>query len=146
MSPQSDKKPIAKVFVDTDRQSGRAWTISASHELLEMLVDPGMNLTVLRPTDEMATTGQLYAYEVCDPCDADEYVIQIHEKRIQVSNFVYPAWFEWFQKSQVTQGSIIINLRIWSHFSCGLVALSMCLTSHMASGGIRSMGMRQKKK
>ena len=90
--------PIGKVFVQTDDQYGRQWTTSASHELLEMLVDPGMNLTVFRPTDAAAASGQLYAYEVCDPCDADEYPIPVNGKSIQVSNFVYPAWFEWFHK------------------------------------------------
>lgn len=97
VAPAPNMRPIAKVFVDTDRQHNRAWTKSASHELLEMLADPGMNSTVFRPTNEGVTRGQLYAYEVCDPCDADEYEIEVDGKRIQVSNFVYPAWFEWFR-------------------------------------------------
>jgi hypothetical protein len=97
VAPAPNRRPIAKVFVETDRNHNRAWTKSASHELLEMLADQGTNATIFRPTNEEATRGQLYAYEVCDPCDADRYEIPVDGKRIQVSNFVYPAWFEWFR-------------------------------------------------
>jgi len=102
----TERMPIGKVFVETNSQSRREWTTSASHELLEMLADPGMNLTVFKPTDkasEQSATGQLYAYEVCDPCDADQYSIEVNGQHISVSNFVYPAWFEWFQKRNITQ-------------------------------------------
>lgn len=90
--------PTGKVFAKSDNDYRRNWTASASHELLEMLVDPGMNLTALRPTGE--TTGQLYSYEVCDPCDADEYPIKVDGGMVQVANFVYPAWFEQFHKAE----------------------------------------------
>lgn len=63
--------PLAKVFARTAMQDGVNWTVTASHELLEMLADPEINLTVfVQPTD---TTGTLYAYEVCDACEADQY-------------------------------------------------------------------------
>ena len=98
----TEGRPLGKVFAKTDAQYDRDWTVGASHELLEMLVDPGMNLTGLKPTNtatEQSTTGQLYAYEVCDPCDADQYSIRVNKQHdVSVSNFVYPAWFEWFQK------------------------------------------------
>jgi hypothetical protein len=82
--------PLGKVFAHTARQDGVNWTITASHELLEMLGDPEINLTVfVQPSD---TTGTLYAYEVCDACEADQFGYQIGET--WVSDFVYPAWFE----------------------------------------------------
>lgn len=37
-------RPMGKVFAATDMQYNRQWTVSASHELLEMLVDPDLNL------------------------------------------------------------------------------------------------------
>jgi hypothetical protein len=38
--------PIGKVFVASDLKAGTSWTVTASHELLEMLGDPNINLTV----------------------------------------------------------------------------------------------------
>jgi hypothetical protein len=86
--------PIGKVFAKTDMDFGANWTITLSHELLEMLGDPEINLTVFdQPND---TTGILYAYEVCDACEADQFGYQIDG--VTVSDFVYPAWFESSQK------------------------------------------------
>jgi hypothetical protein len=85
--------PLEKVFAETDTRAGRIWTVSASSALLQMLADPAMTLTVFRQTSEVS--GRLYAYDVCNPCKADKYEID----SIPVSNFVYPAWFEWFHKS-----------------------------------------------
>ncbi len=82
--------PLAKVFAKTAQQDGVQWTVTMSHELLEMLADPEINLTVfMQPA---ATTGTLYAYEVCDACEADQYGYQIDGTL--VSDFVFPAWFE----------------------------------------------------
>jgi len=38
--------PLGKVFVKTAQAAGVRWTITASHELLELLADPSINLTV----------------------------------------------------------------------------------------------------
>ncbi len=82
--------PLGKVFVATDLQNGLEWTATASHELLEMLVDPDINLTVFVQPDPH--TGRLYAYEVCDACEADQFGYKIGG--IFVSDFVLPAWFQ----------------------------------------------------
>ena len=60
----SEGLPLSKVFAATDLKYGNSWSVTASHELLEMLVDPNINLTVLVQTDSQ-TAGTLYAYEVC---------------------------------------------------------------------------------
>jgi hypothetical protein len=91
--------PLGKVFAETDRKLGLRWTVTASHELLEMLVDPNVNLTVFIETG--STTGTLYAYEVCDACEADEFGYSI--EGVMVSDFVYPAWFESFRKKGSTR-------------------------------------------
>ncbi len=39
--------PLGKVFAGTDKHYGNEWTVTASHELLEMLGDPDVNLTAL---------------------------------------------------------------------------------------------------
>lgn len=82
--------PLGKVFAGTDIKYGGNWVVTTSHELLEMLADPEINLTVFdQPND---TTGILYAYEVCDACEDDKFGYNIDG--MTVSDFVYPAWFE----------------------------------------------------
>ncbi|HXX02053.1 MAG TPA: hypothetical protein VEJ00_12630 [Candidatus Acidoferrales bacterium] len=93
----TDGLPLGKVFAASDLKAGTSWTVTASHELLEMLADPNINLTVF--VQNANTSGTLYAYEVCDACEDDSLGYQINN--ILVSDFVYPAWFENFR----TQGS-----------------------------------------
>jgi hypothetical protein len=81
--------PIGKAFIKSDIQAGASWTVTVSHELLEMLADPWINLTVfVQPTE---TTGKLYAYEVCDTCEADHLGYPING--LQVSDFAFPEWW-----------------------------------------------------
>lgn len=40
-----DGMPLGKVFVKTAEAANRAWSVTASHELLEMLADPWLNLS-----------------------------------------------------------------------------------------------------
>jgi hypothetical protein len=89
----TESLPIGKVFVASDLKAGTSWTVTASHELLEMLGDPNINLTVF--VQNANTAGTLYAYEVCDACEDDSLGYQIDN--ILLSDFVYPAWFESFR-------------------------------------------------
>ena len=91
--------PLGKIFAGTDKQYGSSWTVTASHELLEMLGDPDINLTAMSMTDfqvDQNVVGRLYAYEVCDACEADKFGYKINGT--VVSDFVYPSWFESFRK------------------------------------------------
>lgn len=78
-------KAIGKIFAKTDLDYNLAWSVTASHELLEMLGDPYVNLTA------QISDTQFYAYESCDACESDDqgYLID----GVLVSDFVYPAWF-----------------------------------------------------
>lgn len=78
--------PVGKVFAKTDIDNGLSWSVTLSHEILELLVDPFANLTVL-----VEDHAKAYAAEVCDACEADGdgYLID----SVRVSDFVYPAWF-----------------------------------------------------
>jgi hypothetical protein len=67
-----------------DQQDGVLWTTTASHELLETLKDPYLQLSA------QGVDGKFYAYEVCDPVESDTYTID----GIAVSNFVLPPYFE----------------------------------------------------
>jgi len=82
------------------RLAGGHWTVTASHELLEMLGDPDINLTVFVQNGEHRT-GRLYAYEVCDACEDDAFGYVIDQ--VLVSDFVYPSWFESFRKKGSTR-------------------------------------------
>lgn len=85
-----DGQPLGKIFAGTDKRYGLSWSVTASHELFEMLVDPWVNLTVFAQSGDHA--GRLYAYEVCDACEDDSFGYKINN--ILVSDFVFPAWFE----------------------------------------------------
>ncbi len=95
----SEGLPIGKIFAASDIKAGTSWTVTASHELLEMLADPNINLTVF--VQNTNTAGMLYAYEVCDACEDDSLGYEIDN--ILVSDFVYPAWFESFRPEGSTQ-------------------------------------------
>jgi hypothetical protein len=94
-----DAQPIGKVFAGTDLKYGTNWTVTASHELLEMLADPNIKLTVF--VQKSNADGILYAYEICDSCEGDQYGYRIGETL--VSDFVYPSWFEDFRTKGSTQ-------------------------------------------
>jgi len=82
--------PYGRIFAKDDITYGYNWTVTLSHELLEMMLDPYVNLTVFRQTTN--TAGMLYAYEACDACEADNLGYQING--ISVSDFVWPSWFD----------------------------------------------------
>src|SRR5260370_13562061 len=80
------ERPCGFVFVRPCLDAGAAWQAAVSHQLLEMLADPLINLAA-----EGRYAGQpaLFALEVCDPVRHDEYEIE----GIAVANFVLPSWF-----------------------------------------------------
>jgi IPT/TIG domain len=82
--------PYGRVFAKDDMLYGYNWTVTLSHELLEMMLDPYVNQTVFAQTDTAA--GLLYAYEACDAVEADSLGYSING--VTVSDFVYPAWFD----------------------------------------------------
>lgn len=103
----SDGLPLGKVFAQSDIVNGYQWTVTASHELLEMLGDPEIDLTVFVQPD--AQSGSLYAYEVCDACEADQFGYQIDGTL--VSDFVFPSWFESFRAPGSTQFDFGNNIK-----------------------------------
>lgn len=78
-------QPLGKVFAKSDKDDGLSWTVTASHELLELLADPWANLLSL------GADGILRAYEVCDAVEDDSLGYEI--SGVKVSDFVLPAWF-----------------------------------------------------
>jgi hypothetical protein len=94
-----DGLPVGKSFAGTDKHYGHSWTVTASHELLEMLADPDINLTVF--VHAVQGDGKLYAYEVCDPCQDDSFGYDIDG--VTVCDFVYPTYFQTFRQPGSTR-------------------------------------------
>ena len=86
--------PYGLAFAKSDIQDGLQPSVTVSHELLEMLLDPWIFSVVL--LDHGGGTvfgngGVMLAEEVCDAVEADNYGYQIDG--VLVSDFVTPAWF-----------------------------------------------------
>jgi hypothetical protein len=89
-------QPYAKVIATPDSDG---WTVAASHETLEMLVDPaGNRLQASRSIDIVKGkiqdgTGEFeYLVEACDPCEADNYGYSI--QGVAVSDFITPHFYD----------------------------------------------------
>lgn len=83
-----DGFPISKVFVKTLAKYNSPVSFTASHELVEMLVDPAINLYSYGPK------GLMYAIETADPVENDSFLVD----GLPMSDFVYPSYFEAFRK------------------------------------------------
>ena len=77
--------PFGFVFVLNPQD----WTVTLSHEVLELILDPTVNIFVPGPDPRDATNTVLHTYEVCDAVERTTY--QIDE--IAVSNFLTPSYF-----------------------------------------------------
>src|SRR5262249_22688039 len=83
--------PYGFVFTDLALQLGESWTVTLSHEALEQIADPEVNLLVMGPHPDPAKSNQtvFHWYEMCDAVQAENYFID----EIEVSNFVLPLYF-----------------------------------------------------
>jgi hypothetical protein len=89
-------QPYAQVIASPDSDE---WTIDASHETIEMLVDPSGNRLQTSTSIEINDgkiqdgTGEFgYLVEACDPCEADNYAYPI--QGIAVSDFLTPHFYD----------------------------------------------------
>ena len=86
-SINASELPVGFVFVELGD-----WTITLSHEVLELIVDPSVNIFVIGPDPrnfEDASKWLWHAYEVCDAVERVSYDID----GVEVSDFVTPAYF-----------------------------------------------------
>jgi len=81
--------PQSKVFVRTTLANRKPVSIASSHELVEMLVDPSVELVATKRGSKLA-----YGYEAADPVEDLSFPID----GIPMTNFVYPTYFESFHK------------------------------------------------
>jgi hypothetical protein len=83
-------QPISKIFVKTTLEINELVSVTASHELFEMVIDPLANLWA------EAGDGTEYAYEMSDPVEEETFTVD----GIEISDFLHPAWFEPFDHPQ----------------------------------------------
>jgi hypothetical protein len=92
-------QPVALVFVKNvlaDRSVPRVRdkvSLAASHELAEMLVDPGNNLWCDNGK------GTFYAYEVCDAVESTFFRVN----GLAMTDFLYPGYFNKIRKPKSAQ-------------------------------------------
>jgi len=89
-------QPYAEVIAKANDDS---WTIDASHECIEMLVDPygnkmqSSNAIEIVGNGTQDSTGQFnYLVEACDPCEANNYGYTING--ILVSDFITQRFYD----------------------------------------------------
>jgi hypothetical protein len=89
-------QPYAKIVVTPGSDE---WTVDASHETIEMLVDPNGNrlqtATAIQVKDGEIVDGVgkfEYLVEACDPCEADSSTYAIDG--IRVSDFITPDFYD----------------------------------------------------
>jgi len=84
-----DGLPYGRVFVKVSQQYNFSVSSVLSHEVLEIMMDPQVNYWADNWNDKLS-----YALEVCDPVENDSYNIDVKGTPVEVSNFVFPAWFD----------------------------------------------------
>ncbi len=81
--------PYGFVFTALSGELGEPWSVTLSHEALELLGDPQGNLLVQGPHPTDPTREVFHWFEMCDAVQSQWYEID----GVQVANFVLPLYF-----------------------------------------------------
>ncbi len=81
--------PYGFVFTELSKKLKEHWTVTLSHEALELIGDPEVNLLVQGPHPENPRRYVFHWYEMCDAVQSETYKID----DVEVSNFVLPLYF-----------------------------------------------------
>lgn len=81
--------PYGFVFTDLARKLGEPWSVTLSHEALELLGDAQANLLVQGPHPEHPKREVFHWFEMCDAVQSEIYEIE----GVAVCNFVLPTYF-----------------------------------------------------
>jgi hypothetical protein len=85
----ADGIPYGFVFTPLAKQLGEHWSATLSHEALELIADPEVNLLVMGPHPHDARRTVFHWYEMSDAVQDETYRID----DVEVSNFVLPLYF-----------------------------------------------------
>jgi hypothetical protein len=81
--------PFGFVFPSISKEAGENWTVTLSHEALELIGDPEANLLVQGPHPDEPDHTVFHWFEMCDAVQAETYTID----GMEVSNFLLPLYF-----------------------------------------------------
>jgi hypothetical protein len=81
--------PCGFVFTEVAAALGEPWSVTLSHEALELVGDANVNKLAAGPHPEDPNRWVLHWYEMCDAVQAEQYEID----GVAVSNFVLPLYF-----------------------------------------------------
>jgi hypothetical protein len=81
--------PYGFVFTEIAKQLEEPWSVTLSHEALELIGDPEVNLLVMGPHPKQRGRDVFHWYEMCDAVQDERYEID----GIALSNFVLPLYF-----------------------------------------------------
>ena len=84
--------PFGFVFTELVKELEEPWTVTLSHEALELIADPEVNLLVAGPHPGDRRRQVFHWYEMCDAVQNETYKVD----GIAVSNFVLPLYFTAF--------------------------------------------------
>lgn len=79
--------PISYIGVKETIDDGGLWSVTASHELCEMALNPRLD-----DSEDDDAGHRFYIKEACDAVEDDSLGYKIGD--VQVSDFVLPSWFE----------------------------------------------------
>jgi hypothetical protein len=81
--------PCGYVFTELSKKLGEQWSVTLSHEALELVGDPQINLLVQGPHPNGSKKVVFHSFEMCDAVQDETYEID----GVKVSNFVLPLYF-----------------------------------------------------
>lgn len=83
--------PYGFVFIKLSTELGLDWSVTLSHEALELAMDPDVNLLAQGPHPDPKEKGRIvyHWYELCDAVQDSTYEID----DVKVANFVLPPYF-----------------------------------------------------
>jgi hypothetical protein len=84
-----DDLPYGYVFLDVCKKVNDPWTVTLSHEAIELVGDPMANLLVQGPHPEDHRHLVFHQFELCDAVQDEVYELD----GVAVSNFLLPAYF-----------------------------------------------------
>jgi hypothetical protein len=81
--------PYGFVFTELAAELDEPWSVTFSHEALELIADPEVNLLVMGPHPTKSSQTVFHWYEMSDAVQSETYEID----HVPVSNFVLPLYF-----------------------------------------------------
>ena len=81
--------PYGFVFTEISDRLHEPWSVTLSHEALELIGDANVNLLAAGPHPAVPTKTVYHWYEMCDAVQDETYTLD----GVRVSNFVLPLYF-----------------------------------------------------